>query len=208
MDGTGNVEATWPAFARGIMEQILREPAGTPVVPPAGEVTSYGGVFVTLRKFGRLRGCMGTLDTTRPLLDAVRHAALSAAFHDPRFPPVGLDELRDVTLEVSILSEAWPMRTLDDLELGRHGIVVRCGLRQGLFLPQVATEHRLDKETFLSRCCSEKAGLPAQAWRDADTQVLLFTTQVYSEAGTATDSHPCPPSNKTPGRGDSAEPQA
>jgi len=73
------------------------------------------------------------------------------------------------------------MRRLDELELGRHGILVRQGGRRGLFLPQVAVEHHLDKETFLSRCCDEKAGLPANAWQDPATEVLLFTTEVFQE---------------------------
>ena len=74
------------------------------------------------------------------------------------------------------------MGSLDDLEIGRHGIIVQRGANRGLFLPQVATEHCFDKETFLNRCCTEKAGLPPGAWREPDTEVLLFTAKVLREA--------------------------
>jgi uncharacterized protein (TIGR00296 family) len=94
---------------------------------------------------------------------------------------VALAELPDVSVEVSILSEPWPMRSADELRLGTHGIIVRRGIQRGLFLPQVATEHGLDKNTFLSRCCAEKAGLAPDAWKASDTEVLLFTADIFSE---------------------------
>lgn len=181
MNTAADPTPSWPAFARQVIEQALGKADSGAIPPPPADAESYGGVFVTLRKSRGLRGCMGTLDATQAIGEAVRHAARSAGLHDPRFPPVTLAELPDLAIEVSILSEPWPMRDLDELQLGRHGILVRQGLNQGLFLPQVATEHRLDKETFLSRCCSEKAGLPADAWRNPDTEVLLFTTQVFAE---------------------------
>lgn len=181
MNAAADAMSSWPTFARRVIEHALRITEPSPIPPPPTAVESHGGVFVTLRKSKHLRGCMGTLDSTKPADDAVRQAAKSAALHDPRFTPVTPGELPDLVIEVSIMSEPWPMRGLDELQLGRHGILVRHGLHQGLFLPQVATEHRLDKETFLSRCCSEKAGLPPDAWRNPDTQVLLFTTQVFTE---------------------------
>jgi AmmeMemoRadiSam system protein A len=131
---------------------------------------------------------MGTLESGVCLAEAVRHAAISATLHDPRFGPVGPEELKDLTIEVSVLSAPEPMRDLNGLEIGRHGIIVSRGHHRGLFLPQVATEHGLDRETFLSRCCSEKAGLPPTAWRDPDTEVLLFTAEVFSENPTETSS--------------------
>lgn len=174
--------SSWPAFARRVIEYAVSRRAVDQVSPPPAAPESHGGVFVTLRKFGHLRGCMGTLDEALPLAEAVRQAAVSAALHDPRFPPVGPGELPDLKIEVSILSRPHRMESLDELELGRHGIIVRRGGRRGLFLPQVATEFGFDKQTFLSRCCSEKAGLPPDAWRDPDTEVLLFTADVYTEA--------------------------
>jgi AmmeMemoRadiSam system protein A len=172
---------TWPAFARQVIELIIRNGDPSHAQPPAHGGVSFGGVFVTLKEFGRLRGCMGTLDPGQPLAEAVRHAAESAALRDPRFPLVTPTELPDISIEVSILSEPWPMRSLDELQIGTHGIIVRRGIQRGLFLPQVATEHGLDKNAFLSRCCAEKAGLAPDAWKASDTEVLLFTADIYNE---------------------------
>ena len=181
MPEPGASNRTWPSFARWVIEFAIRDVDLNRATPPEQSVASFGGVFVTLKKLGRLRGCMGTLDNLQPLAEAVRHAARAAALSDPRFPPVALAELPDISVEVSILSEPRPMDSIDDLQIGTHGIVVRKGLQRGLFLPQVASEHRLDKHTFLSRCCAEKAGLAPDAWQDPDTEVLLFTAQVFSE---------------------------
>ncbi len=173
----------WLGFARAVLHQVTRgaDPRRVPA-PDTGLPEPYAGVFVTLHKFHRLRGCMGTLDARGPLAEAIREATRSAAQLDPRFEPVQADELIDLTIEISVLSSPCPMQTLDDLVLGRHGILVQRGAQRGLFLPQVATEHRLGREEFLARCCQEKAGLPPDAWRDPQTQVLLFTTHVWSEA--------------------------
>lgn len=172
---------TWPTFARRVIECVARGGDPADIAVPCTEPRTHGGVFVTLHQFGRLRGCMGILDPTTALAEAVRQAAVCAGSQDPRFSAVRSEELPDVRIEVSILSTPWAMRRLDELELGRHGILVRQGGRRGLFLPQVAVEHHLDKETFLSRCCDEKAGLPANAWQDPATEVLLFTTEVFQE---------------------------
>ncbi len=172
---------SWPAYARRIIEYTACHGDPSRAEPPRTESRPHGGVFVTLHKFRKLCGCMGILDPSLPLADAVRQAAVSAASQDPRFSRVEPDELPDLEIEVSVLSDSTPMGSLDDLEIGRHGILVRQGLRRGLFLPQVAVDHHLDKEQFLTRCCTEKAGLPADAWRDPKTEVLLFTTEVYRE---------------------------
>lgn len=172
---------TWPSFAREVIDRALRNADTGRAQAPAHSDQPFGGVFVTLKKRGRLRGCMGTLDSTQPLAVAVRHAAQTAALDDPRFPPVTLAELPDLSVEVSILSEPRPMGALDELQIGTHGIIVRRGMQRGLFLPQVATEHHLDKETFLSRCCAEKAGLAPDAWRDPATEVLIFTAEVFHD---------------------------
>jgi len=169
----------WAGYARAVICAALRGTA--PPDPPTVANEPHAGAFVTLHKHGRLRGCMGTMDSSLSRAAAVREAAISAALHDPRFQRLAPDELGTLDIEVSILSTPTPMRSLDDLELGKHGILVCRGGRRGLFLPQVAPEHGLDKEAFLSRCCSEKAGLPPDAWRDPTTEVLLFTTAVFRE---------------------------
>lgn len=170
----------WLVFARHVVTLAARR-EDPDLCPDPPDPRSHSGVFVTLHKFGALRGCMGTLDDSLSLADAIRRAGVCAATQDPRFPPVACAELPDIRIELSILSATRPLHRLDELELGVHGIVVRSGERRGLFLPQVATEHHMDRETFLDRCCTEKAGLPPGAWRDGRAEVLLFTTHVLRE---------------------------
>lgn len=148
---------------------------------PAAEV---GGVFVTLHHGPRLRGCIGRFHPDTSLAEAVQQMAL-AVLDDPRFLhcPVTAEEIPRVTIEISVLS---PMqRTADpaSLQVGVHGIYIRSGGFGGCFLPQVATEQRWTAEQLLARCCTEKAGLPAEAWRDPATEVYLFTSTVFAEGG-------------------------
>jgi len=157
----------------------------TPALPEV-EIApeDFGGAFVTLRNAGRLRGCIGQFDPCTSLPETVQEMAIAAA-GDPRFrdQPVTGDELPELTIEISVLS---PMKRTNDplsLEPGVHGIHIRKGLHSGCFLPQVATEQGWDKEEFLSRCCSGKAGLPPDAWKEPGTEVYLFTAEVFSEKG-------------------------
>lgn len=172
---------TWPAYARQVIHAALANTDPHRIPIPADADRKHHGAFVTLRNAGKLRGCIGTLDPTLPLDEAVADAARSAATCDTRFTPVRRDEVDDLSIEVSILSDPVRMQSLDDLELGVHGIVVRRGNRRGLFLPKVATDHHMDRETFLGRCCSEKAGLAPDAWREPETDVLLFTTELFCD---------------------------
>ncbi len=181
MDSPGSASSSWCRFARQVIEYVVRGVDPARAEAPPDEGLAHGGVFVTLRCAGRLRGCMGILDPHLPLAQAVLHAAVCAATEDPRFPPLSAAEAFQAEIEVSVLSSAIPMERLDELELGRHGVLIRRGGRRGLFLPQVAVEHHMDRETFLSRCCVEKAGLPPDAWKDPATEVLLFTTTVHRE---------------------------
>lgn len=169
-------------FARTCVEREIRSTSGrtTPLpVPPASSKIGAGGVFVTLRTKGRLRGCIGTFAIQDSLEATLRDVAVSAT-HDARFvkQPLVAEELDAVSLEVSLLSE--PVRTSDpaSLEVGRDGVLIRRGGQTGCFLPQVATERGWDAETFLSQCCTLKAGLPADAWQDAKTDVYVFETEV------------------------------
>jgi AmmeMemoRadiSam system protein B/AmmeMemoRadiSam system protein A len=139
------------------------------------------GAFVTLRKHGQLRGCIGHIIPVEPLCDTVADMAVAAATGDPRFPSVTLDEMMDIHVEISVLSIPRRVQSADEIELGKHGVIVRRGSRQGVFLPQVATETGWDKETFLESLCSHKAFLPKDAWKDKDTELLVFTAQVFEE---------------------------
>ncbi len=141
------------------------------------------GCFVTLHVDGDLRGCIGTFQAVQPVFDAIREMA-AAALQDPRFlnQPLRKDDLPRLQIEISVLS---PLeRTADplSLELGKHGIYIKRGYTSGCFLPQVADETGWTKEQFLSYCCSHKAGLPADAWKDPKTEVYLFTAEVFGES--------------------------
>lgn len=144
-----------------------------------------GGCFVTLKNRGRLRGCLGTFETDRPVIEQIIRMAGESATRDYRFAadPVTSAEMAALDLEISVLSP--PVETDDPLsiELGVHGIeVIGADGRRGVYLPQVATEHHMTKEEFLSSCCSHKAGLAPEAWKDpAKCTVYTFTATVFGE---------------------------
>lgn len=138
-------------------------------------------LFVTLKVRGRLRGCIGQLNPTSELRRAVEETALMAAFDDPRFPPLTSRELRDLTVEVSVLSPMEPVRSPEDIQIGVHGLMIRRGAVQGLLLPQVAPEQKWDRRQFLEGVC-RKAGLPSDAWTKPDAQVFRFTAQVFGKS--------------------------
>lgn len=169
-------------YARGVIERAVHGRPTADLPRPGGfDGRKHGGVFVTLYASKKLRGCIGSLDVSLALTEALRHAATDTALHDPRFAPVKPHELDQIRIQISILSVAEITDDPLSLELGRHGILIRQGAKRGLFLPQVAVDHTLDREAFLSRCCTEKARLPADAWRDPATEVLLFTADVVAE---------------------------
>ncbi len=145
------------------------------------QLQQHLGAFVTLHKQGQLRGCIGRFLPDEPVWEVIDQMARSAATEDPRFQPVGEDELADIDIEISVLS---PLMRTDDpmsLELGVHGIYIKSGFQSGTFLPQVATECDMTKEEFLSTCCAHKAGLAPDAWKYPETEVYLYTAQIFGE---------------------------
>ncbi|HMQ16670.1 MAG TPA: AmmeMemoRadiSam system protein A [Phycisphaerae bacterium] len=175
---------SWADFAREVITRRLAGRDTHDLPAPAAEARpqrAFGGVFVTLRGHGGLRACMGTLRTDVHLSDAVRQAAINAAELDPRFGPLNPAELSDLEVDVAVLSPLEPLKCIEEIEIGRDGVLVSRGEMCGLFLPQVAVEHGWDRRTLLDRCCSEKAGLPAAAWQDAATDVRRFTVEVHHE---------------------------
>jgi AmmeMemoRadiSam system protein A len=140
-------------------------------------------VFVTLHVKENLRGCIGVIETMEPLAASIAHCAAGAALHDPRFSPVRIEELESLQIEISLLSPPLPIR-LEEIEIGRHGLIVAKDRKRGLLLPQVAVEHTLDRETFLAETC-RKAGLPRDAWKTDDVQILGFTCEVFSDDDSA-----------------------
>jgi len=136
------------------------------------------GAFVTLKKEGALRGCIGYIQAVKPLHETVEEMAEAAAFRDPRFSPVRKNELRQMSVEISVLTPLREIRDVAEIEVGRHGIYVVRGGSSGLLLPQVAVEYGWDRETFLSQTC-HKAGLPTSAWRDKQTRILIFSAEIF-----------------------------
>ena len=169
------------ALRRIALESIREALAGRRFIPPPPESPALRqprGAFVTLRRGGALRGCIGTLVARRPLYEEVAQMALAAAFEDPRFPPLSAEELSDLELEISALT---PLRRVQDpaeIEVGRHGLYIRRGPFSGVLLPQVAVEYGWDRETFLRETC-RKAGLPPDAWRDPETEIYVFSAEVF-----------------------------
>jgi len=150
----------------------------TPPEPPSELLKRELGAFVTLKRDGRLRGCIGNIIGQGPLYRTVWNMARAAAFQDPRFAPLTQPELDDLEIEISILGPVEPCPDPNLIVVGRHGLIMRQGGRQGLLLPQVPVEWGWNREQFLAQTC-QKAGLPASAWRDPATEIYWFEAVVY-----------------------------
>jgi AmmeMemoRadiSam system protein A len=138
-----------------------------------------GGAFVTLLKSGELRGCVGHIEMDEPLVDVVRRCAVAACSTDPRFAPVVASELPQIALELSLLGPLEPIDGPDEVEIGRHGLVVEKGRHRGLLLPQVASEWNWNARQFLEHTC-RKAGLSLDAWKD-DAKLWRFEAEVFGD---------------------------
>jgi AmmeMemoRadiSam system protein A len=136
------------------------------------------GAFVTLRVRGVLRGCIGYPEPDLPLVDVVERCAVSAAISDPRFPPVSVAEWNDVDLELSVLGPIEPVDRIEDVVIGRDGLIVEFGRRRGLLLPQVAVEWKWDAAEFAAQTCI-KAGLPRDAWQKG-AKLFKFEAEVFT----------------------------
>jgi AmmeMemoRadiSam system protein A len=167
---------------QAITEAITRRKLPA-VIPHDGIFGEHRAVFVTVHVRGELRGCIGTTEAGEPLADAIVRCGASAALQDPRFAPLAVEELSVMQIEISVLSPLAMLRP-DEIEIGRHGLVISDEAHRGLLLPQVAVEHSLTREEFLGETC-RKARLPRDAWRLPSTQLQGFTCEVFSEnAGT------------------------
>lgn len=140
-----------------------------------------GGAFVSIHNQGELRGCIGHIEPTQPVGAVITRCAIAAATEDPRFPAVTAAELDHLHLELSLLGPLEPVNSIDEVEVGRHGLVVEMGWHRGLLLPQVATEWGWDRETFVAHTCA-KAGLPRDAWVHG-AKLFKFEAEVFG--GTA-----------------------
>ena len=161
------------AIAAHVSRSPAREPAAT------GHASPFAGAFVTLHRRGELRGCIGHLQPDLPIGHVVAQCAVAACSQDPRFPPVNAAELPDLDIELSILGPRERVASIEEIEIGRHGLVAERGSRRGLLLPQVATEWKWDRQTFVEQTC-HKAGLPRDAWRHAAT-LWKFEAEVFGD---------------------------
>lgn len=150
-----------------------------PELPPVPEsLQRRAGAFVSLHRHGALRGCIGYLQSDKPLCKTVQEMARAAAMQDPRFNPLTEDELQDLDIEISVLTPLRPIASIEEIEVGKHGLMIIRGPFSGLLLPQVATQYGWDRKTFLEHTCM-KAGLPVDAWKDPDTKIFVFTADVF-----------------------------
>jgi len=152
-----------------------------PVMADEAVLQEKRGVFVTLKKGGELRGCIGYIQPVEALALAVRDVAIQSATGDPRFSPVRYDELKDIRIEISVLTVPARVKNAEEVVLKRDGVIIRKGYRQGVFLPQVADETGWRKEEFLSNLCQYKAGLPPDAWKEKSTEIYTFQAEVFGE---------------------------
>lgn len=136
-------------------------------------------MFVTLHVNKKLRGCIGVIQGREPLGESIAQCAGSAALEDPRFARMRPEELKELDVEVSLLSDLEVIGP-EVIEIGKHGLLVEQGFQRGLLLPQVATEHHLDKERFLEETC-HKAGLRGDAWKNPGTRIYGFTCEIVAE---------------------------
>ncbi len=167
---------------RNVVRQTLNSVVRTRVVPCfdnfSGKLGENWGAFVTLYKQGNLRGCIGNIVGTKPLITTVAEMTRAAALEDPRFSPVQPGEIPDIKFEISVLTPIRRVKDIREIVVGRDGIIITRGYNRGLLLPQVATEYGWDLETFLEQTC-RKAGLPRDSWKSPDTVIEAFSAQVF-----------------------------
>lgn len=177
---TAQHKSTLLAIARKAITSCVL--SGKPTIEPNEEsaLDTRLGCFVSIKQNGQLRGCIGNFQPQWPLYQEVAQMACAAATLDPRFYPMEKDDLDNFLIEISVLSPLEKIHDPGDIEVGTHGIYLENGSSRGVLLPQVAVEHRWDRTMFLRQTCT-KAGLPTDAWQSEDTDIFIFTAQVFAE---------------------------
>ncbi len=168
-------------FCKGLIRWVIAHHLGLPGEKPRLESATLDaelGAFVTLKKGGHLRGCIGNIVGSGPLVATIERMAGAAAFEDPRFPPVAAAEFDELEIEVSVLGPLTQCPDPELIEVGRHGLYIRKSMHSGLLLPQVATEWGWDRETFLDQTCV-KAGLPKGTWRKPKVEIWWFEAEIF-----------------------------
>ncbi len=167
-------------LARGAVISAVEgtEPgASAPCDVPSAELT---GAFVTLQRHGQLRGCIGEINSKEPLAKVIARCARAAALEDPRFRPVRPDELAEIKINISILSPPRGSKA-EEIEPGKHGVIVSRDYRRGVLLPQVAVERGWGARLFLEEACV-KAGLEREAWKASGVVIETFTAETFGES--------------------------
>lgn len=173
-------------YIRSLIESELVHNSLPEIKLDKPELQEKRGVFVTLKKNSQLRGCIGFPEPVLPLKEAIKEASKSAAFSDPRFPPVSKDELNDITIEISILTTPQEIKVssadelLEKIKIGRDGLILRGPYGSGLLLPQVFTEYNCTPTEALQMTC-QKAGLPRDAWQKEENKFYSFQADIFCE---------------------------
>ena len=163
---------------RAVIKARLEDGDPPDDVPESAVLKEKRGAFVTLKKSGELRGCIGYIEAFKPLYQTIREMANAAAFDDPRFPEMTIGEWPEIEIELSVLT---PLREIDDpdiVEVGKHGLLIRHDNASGLLLPQVAVEYGWDREEFLAHTC-HKAELAPDCWRRSGTKLYIFSADIF-----------------------------
>ena len=170
------------SFVRNTIKNKLEKSENITVFTTPEYLKEEGSCFVTLHtKSRQLRGCIGNIIAFESLYDNLRRNALSSAFQDPRFRPVSsTEELSDLEIEISILTPPETIDSYEDIIIGEHGVILKNGGQNAVFLPQVAPEQGWDIETTLTHL-SMKAGLPSDAWKSPGTEFAVFKAIVFGE---------------------------
>jgi AmmeMemoRadiSam system protein A len=163
-------------------------------LPGLSNTQNSGGVFVTLHRRGRLRGCVGQMASSGSLVETVVHCAKAAALEDPRFDPVRPEDLGEIEIELSVLSGLETIAP-GQIQAGKHGLMVSFGRQRGVLLPQVAAQFRWSRQRLLEETC-EKAGLGRDAWKIPEVRIQAFTAEIFSESDAVDE----PGTEPAPGR--------
>ncbi|MCF8338240.1 MAG: AmmeMemoRadiSam system protein B [Bacteroidales bacterium] len=178
---SGKEKKNLAEIARNTLESYLAG-KGMPEIPKnliTSNLQTECGAFVTLNKDGQLRGCIGSFEVDKPLYKVVQEMAVAAAVDDARFPTVAEEELKDIDIEISVLTPMKKIHSIDEFELGKHGIYIKKNNRSGTFLPQVADKADWTKEEFLGHCARDKAHIGWDGWKDAE--LYVYEAIVFSE---------------------------
>jgi AmmeMemoRadiSam system protein A len=163
--------------ARDSVVNYVKGMRAKPLVYSDPALKGHYGAFVTYKIHGDLRGCIGMLTSDMPLPETIADTAIRSAVNDPRFPPVGPNEVDKLDIEISIMGHMREVKNINEIKIGRDGLVIEHYHRHGLLLPQVATEHGLDVESFLAQTCL-KAGVPMDSWKHG-AKIYRFAAEVF-----------------------------